>query len=45
MAAEDHLSFADQQVGEAEDLMVLLWTLEVFLIHFLQALQEVTEAS
>ena len=45
MAAEDHLSLADQQVGDTEGLLVLLCARKVFFIQFFQAHQEVTETS
>ena len=45
VAAEDHLCLANQQVGETEGLLVVLWTRKVFSIQFLQAHQEVTKAS
>lgn len=45
MAAEDHLRLADQQVGDAEGLLVLLWAREVLVVQFLQAHHKMTEAS
>lgn len=45
MAAEDHLSLANQQVGDVEGLVVLVQTQEVLSIHFLQTHQEVAETS
>lgn len=45
MAGEDHLSLANQQVGDVEGLLVLVWTREVLFIQFLEAHHEVTETS
>lgn len=45
VAGEDHLSLADQQVGDASCSLVFLCTQEVPLIHFLQAQREVAQAS
>lgn len=45
MAAEDHLSLANQQVDAVDGLLVLLGTLEVLSIQFVQAHHEVTETS
>ncbi len=45
MAGEDHLSLADKQVGDVEDLLVLMWTREVLCIQFLHAHHEVTKTS
>lgn len=45
MAAEDHLSLANQMVGGVEGLLVFFCTRKVLLIQFFQARQEVTESS
>lgn len=45
MAAEDHLSLANQQVSGVKDMLVLIRTQEVPLIHFLHTHQEMTETS
>lgn len=45
VAAEDHLRFANQQVGAAEGVLVILWSWKVSSIQLLQTQEEVAESS
>lgn len=45
VAGEDHLSLADQQVGDVSCSLVFLCTQEVPLIQLLQAQREVAQAT